>query len=105
MHVLNLIACGSIEEAITVDDGSSLLEVVHQSFVIARSDWKRSPEMIRKVFPEHRGLATEERLNTLFGYDPLAVRIQATALCLCCARHCNVQIGVGGVEVVCPWTT
>ncbi len=105
MHVLNLVAGRGIKESIAEGNGSSVLEVIHQSFVMIRSDWKRSPEVSRKVFPETRGLATEERFNTFFGKSSFTVYSLATSLRLCRTGRRNVYVSVGGVDVVCRWTT
>ena len=104
MHVLDLIA-RSVKESIAEDDGSSFVEVLHQSLMPIRRDREWGPEVWRKAFPETRGFTIEKRFNIPFGYPFFAVRGETTLLRLCRTRSCNVQVGIGSVEVVFYWTT
>ena len=67
MHVLDLIA-RSVKESIAEDDGSSFVEVLHQSFMPIRRDREWGPEVCRKAFSETRGFTIEKRFDIPFGY-------------------------------------
>jgi hypothetical protein len=99
-----LIAFG-IKEAINMDYGSSLLEVIQKSSNLLMGDWDWSFEVGRKSIPQPPRLAVEDRFHTPFGYPLFAVSGQTTTLCFQGSGLCDAQIGISEVKVRIARTT
>ena len=98
LDVLNLIAFG-IKEAINVDYGSSVLEVIQEASHSLVGDWDWSFEVGRKSFPQPRRLAVEDRFHTPFGYPLFAISGQATTLRFQSSGLSDAQIGISDLKV------
>ena len=104
LHVLSLTSL-RIEESITEDYGTAILQVVHKSHREIGSDRNWSFQVLREIVPQTGGLAAKDRFDASLGDSSRAINCHATSLCLGSSRHRNIEVGICRVEIVLVRTT
>ncbi len=69
LHVLNLMSL-RIEESITKDYGTAILQIVHKSHREIGSDRNWSFQVLREIIPQTGGLAAKDRFDAFLGILP-----------------------------------